>query len=66
VRSLLKKLGVVSAIDAALSAQPEIDATYGHLLQVIIVNRLTFDPQPLYWIGEWAQQHGIDQLFGTC
>jgi transposase len=64
VRSLLKKLGVVSAIDAALSAQPEIEATYGHLLQVIIVNRLTFDPQPLYRIGEWAQQHGIDQLFG--
>ncbi|MGH9840535.1 MAG: DUF4277 domain-containing protein [Blastocatellia bacterium] len=59
----LKELGVVNAIDSVLSAQPEINATYGHLLQVIIVNRLSLDPQPLYRIGEWAAQHGIDHLF---
>jgi len=64
VRSLLKELGVVKAIDSALSAQPEIHATYGHLFQVIIVNRLSLDPQPLYRMGEWAAQHGIDPLFG--
>ena len=34
VRGLLKELGVVRAIDSALSVQPEINATYGHLLQV--------------------------------
>lgn len=64
MRGLLKELGVVKAIDSALSAQPEINATYGHLFQVIIVNRLSLDPQPLYRMGEWAAQHGIDQLFG--
>lgn len=52
VRGLLKELGVVNAIDSALSAQPEINATYGPLLQAIIVNRLSLDPQPLYRIGE--------------
>jgi transposase len=64
VRGLLKELGVVNAIDSALSAQPEINATYGHLMQAIIVNRLSLDPQPLYRIGEWTAQHGIDHLFG--
>jgi len=64
VRSLLKELGVVQAIDSALSVQPEINATYGHLLQVIIVNRLSLNPQPLYRIGEWSAQYGIDRLFG--
>lgn len=64
VRGLLKELGVVQAIDSALSVQPEINATYGHLLQTIIVNRLSLDPQPLYRIGAWSAQHGIDLLFG--
>jgi transposase len=64
VRGLLKELGVVNAIDSAINAQPEIAVTYGHLLQVIIVNRLTFNPQPLYRLGPWAAEHGIDHLFG--
>jgi len=64
MRGLLKELGVVRAIDSALSVQPEINATYGHLLQVIIINRLSLNPQPLYRIGEWSAQHGIDLLFG--
>lgn len=63
-RGLLKELGVVNAIDSSIDSQPEIGATYGHLLQVIIMNRLTFDPQPLYRIGHWAAEHGIDHLFG--
>lgn len=64
VRSLLKELAVVPAIDSAISVQPEINATYGHLLQVFIVNRLSLNPQPLYRIGEWSARHGIDLLFG--
>lgn len=63
VSVLLQKLGVVEAIDSALSAQPEIGATYGRLLQVIIVNRLSLSPQPIYRIGEWSARHGIDHLF---
>ena len=42
--------------------QPEIGASYGTLAQVVIINRLSFDPQPLYTLGEWAKQHGIDRL----
>lgn len=64
MRILLKELGVVKAIDAAISVQPEINATYGHLLQAIIVNRLSLNPQPLYRIGEWSARQGIDLLFG--
>ena len=63
VRALLKELAVVPAIDAAISVQPEINVTYGHLLQVIIVNRLSLNPQPLYRIGEWSARYGIDHLF---
>ena len=44
--------------------QPEIGASYGTLAQVVIINRLSFDPQPLYLLAEWAKQHGIDQLLG--
>jgi Domain of unknown function (DUF4277) len=64
VRGLLKELGVASAIDSSINAQPEIETTYGRLLQVIIVNRQTFNPQPLYRIGGWAAEHGIDHLLG--
>jgi transposase len=64
VRGILKELAVVNAIDSSINAQPEIAVTYGHLLQVIIVNRLTFNPQPLYRLGQWAAEHGIDHLFG--
>jgi hypothetical protein len=39
-------LGVVAAIDQALQCQPAIEATYGQLAQVIITNRLTFQPAP--------------------
>jgi len=44
--------------------QPEIGATYGTLAQVVILNRLSFDPQPLYALREWAERHGIDKFLG--
>jgi hypothetical protein len=64
VKGILDRLGVASAIDAALTHQPAVGTTYGTLAQVVIVNRLAFDPQPLSHLGPWAQQHGIDRLFG--
>lgn len=36
--------------------QPEIGASYGALAQVMIINRLSFDPQPLYTLHEWAEK----------
>lgn len=62
VKDLLKRLGIVEAIDSVMEHQPEIGASYGTLAQVVIINRLSFDPQPLYILGEWAKQHGIDRL----
>lgn len=44
--------------------QPEIGATYGTLAQAVIINRLSFNPQPLYAMGEWAKRCGIDQYLG--
>lgn len=64
VKGILGRLGVAPAIDAALAHQPAVGATYGTLAQVLIVNRMAFDPQPLSHLGPWAQQHGIDRLFG--
>lgn len=63
VKGIMDRLGVVKVIDQALSYQPEVDTTYGSLAQVLITNRLTFDPVPLYEIGRWALQHGIDRVF---
>jgi transposase len=63
VKRLLDCLGVAQAIDSALCYQPDIPTTYGTLAQVIIVNRMTFQPRPLYGVSEWAAQHGIDRLF---
>jgi transposase len=62
--ALLKELRVAGAIDAAVNYQPKVNATYGHLLQAVILNRLTFAPQPLYCLSEWAARHGIDDLLG--
>jgi len=32
------------------------------LAQVIILNRMMFDPQPLYRLREWVGEHGMDRL----
>src|ERR687885_780817 len=63
LKHLLDRLGVAQAIDTALRYQPDIPTTYGTLAQVIIVNRMTFQPQPLYALADWAALHGIDRLF---
>lgn len=64
VKGLLQRLRVVEAIDQALTHQPEIEASYGQLAQVLITNRLTFTPEPLVHLADWAAQHGIDRVFG--
>src|SRR5919199_2862517 len=62
VKRLLDCLGVAQAIDSALCYQPDIPTTYGALAQVISVNRMTFQPRPLYGVAAGAAQHGIDRL----
>ena len=62
VKSILQRLGVVAAIDQELKYQPEIAATYGRLAQVVIFNRMSLHPQPLYQLADWVTQHGIDRL----
>lgn len=64
VKHILDQLEVASAIDQHLRYQPEIETTYGTLAQVIIINRMTFDPQPLYRMAEWAEHRGISRLLG--
>jgi transposase len=63
-KGILDRLGVAAAIDQVLTAQPAIGATYGTLAEVLIINRMTFDPQPLYHLSTWAERHGIDRLLG--
>jgi transposase len=64
VQGILDQLGVTAAIDQALSHQPAIGTTYGTLAQALIINRMTFNPQPVYHLADWAQRHGIDRLLG--
>jgi hypothetical protein len=51
VKGVLDQLGVAQTIDGFLKHQPEVPTTYGALAQVIIVNRMSFQPQPLYQLG---------------
>lgn len=63
-KELLENLGIVEIIDNALEYQPEIETTYGILAQVLIINRMSFSPKPLYEMETWAKKHGIDHLLG--
>jgi len=63
VKNILRKLDFVSVIDDVLTHQPEIEATYGQLAQVMVANRLAFQPVPLYGLADWAAEHGMDQVF---
>ncbi len=63
-KGILDRLGVAAAIDRALPCQPAVATTYGTLAEVLILNRMTFDPQPLYHLPTWAERHGIDRLLG--
>ena len=65
VKDILDRLGIAEAIDSVMEHQPEIGATYGTLAQVVILNRLSFDPQPLYALPEWVERHGLDQFLGV-
>jgi transposase len=64
VKGILKRLDFVSAIDDVLEHQPEIETSYGTLAQVIVANRLTFQPNPLYGLAAWASERGMDLVFG--
>jgi transposase len=62
LQQMLQRLEVASIIDRVLRFQPEVPTTYGTLAQVIVINRMSLDPRPLYELEEWAAQHGIDRL----
>ena len=64
VKGILQRLGFVSIVDEALQSQPMIETTYGNLAQIIVANRLTFQPKPLYHLGDWAAEHGMTHVFG--
>ena len=55
VKGILNRLNVIAAIDQPLQYQPEIAATYGRLAQAVIINRMSYDPQPLYQLPEWVR-----------
>ena len=64
VKNILKKLDFVGVINEVLTYQPEIETAYGDLAQVIVANRLAFQPVPLYEMGSWAVEQGLDRVFG--
>lgn len=63
VKGILTRLRFVPVIDEVLRSQPDIETTYGALAQVIVANRLTFQPMPLYKLAEWASEHGMAHVF---
>src|SRR5438046_9994725 len=62
LQQMLERLEVPAIIDRVLRFQPEVPTTYGTLAQVLIINRMSLDPRPLYELGEWPAQHPIDRL----
>jgi len=65
VKGLLYRLRVREIIDELLPYQPDIATTYGTLAQVVIANRMSLQACPLYHLGAWAAQHGLDRVFGV-
>ena len=63
VKGILRRVGFVSAIDDVLQHQPEVETTYGTLAQVMVTNRLTFQPTPLYGMVAWASERGMERVF---
>ena len=49
----LDRLGVTQAINRSLKHQPEVPTIYRALVQVVIQNRLRFQPLPIYQLGPW-------------
>lgn len=64
VKGILQRLGFVPIVDEALQSQPVIETTYGNLAQIIVANRLTFQPVPLYHLSAWAAEQGMTHVFG--
>jgi transposase len=64
VKGILQRLGFVEIVDERLQSQPVVETTYGNLAQVIVANRLTFQPVPLYHLSAWAAEHGMTHVFG--
>ncbi|MGB9872306.1 MAG: IS1634 family transposase [Anaerolineae bacterium] len=64
VKGILQRLGFVSIVDEALQSQPVIETTYGNLAQIMVANRLAFQPVPLYHLSAWAAEHGMTHVFG--
>jgi transposase len=62
LQQIMQRLEIVPILDGVLRHQPNVPTTYGTLAQVILINRLSLDPQPLYALGTWAAEHGIDHL----
>jgi transposase len=65
VKGLFYRLRIKEIIDELLPYQPDIATTYGTLAQVVIANRMTLQARPLYKLGEWAAQQGLDRVFGV-
>ena len=60
VYPLIEKLQIRETINTLRWSKAEID--FGRVLEVLLLNRL-LSPQPLYQIGEWAEQTVIPDMF---
>jgi len=61
VYPLVEKLQIRQTINGVHGSKAEIDL--GRVVEVLVLNRL-LSPQPLYQVGEWAEQTVIPQMFG--
>lgn len=61
VYPLLERLGIRETINELRPSKGSIDL--GRLVEVLLLNRL-MSPQPLYHVGEWADQVVVTQMFG--
>jgi transposase len=61
VYPLIEALGIRTTINALRPSQAEIDL--GRVIEILVLNRL-MAPQPLYQVGEWADETVVASMFG--
>jgi hypothetical protein len=57
---VIRRIGIQCTLEVEYAS---VETTYGNLAQVIVANRLTFQPVPLYHLGDWATEHGMTEVY---
>lgn len=62
----LRRLGVAEAVDGRTTTGKQREVSTGHVIEVLILNRLTLRPSPISKIDGWAKGQAIEEVYGVA